>query len=159
MTCRSSTTQTGDNASYDSIFPQWYYMVIPYIITISWVCSGERIVHEPGTHYVFTSISVWTLRMCFSWLHKLTNARCPIGVGTGLMGDFMNINNTSHVFGSIPNLIILVHVRTNYLRWAMRNRDPEKIVKHALIWNKINEDYMRWGLRIADPRRIPVCSS
>lgn len=84
-----------------------------------------------------------------SCLDKLSTARCPVGVGTGLMGDFMNINNISYVFGSIPNLIVLVHVRTNYLRWAMRNRDPEKMVKDALIWNRINEDHMRWGLRIA----------
>lgn len=84
-----------------------------------------------------------------SCLYKLSTEGCPVGVGTGLMGEFMNINNISHVFGSIPNLIVLVHVRTNYLRHAMRNPDPQKMVKTALIYDKINEEHMRWGLRIA----------
>ena len=74
---------------------------------------------------------------------------CPVGVGTGLMGEFMDIKNVSHVFGSIRNLTVLVHVRTNYLRHALRHSDPEKVVKAALTYERIAEEHMRWGLRIA----------
>lgn len=82
-------------------------------------------------------------------LYEKSAVSCPTGVSTGLMGRFLPAEtNASYVFGSLSNLVVLVHVRSNHLRHALRARSPEEIVKTAIAYERMTKEHMEWGMKI-----------